>query len=327
MKTLKFKLAILFVIFLSVFATGCLNNGLILPTPDVTSTLTNLEISPTEVSLDVGQTQVFTVIGKDQNGDPIDFSPSWSVSGEIGDVISNSNNTATFKALKSGQGTLTVFVEEITASASISVNVGEPNVLSTLEISPAEVSLDVGQTQFFSVIGKDQNGDPIDFTPSWSVTGEIGEIISNNENTVTLKALKFGQGTLEVSAEDITVTVTVNVQIAESRVVSFIESYNTYIVNEEAENLSNLYSDPFLSYYLDYEPQSISRDTFVAILNNIFPLEDFKVVDWNFVIEHNIATIDVILNNKGESGETNHNLKWIVKDLDGTLYIEKEYQL
>ncbi len=140
--------------------------------------LTTIEVSPSDVALNVGQTQQFAASGKDQYGDSI----------ATGTVAWESSNTAV-GAISSGglftassAGSVTV---KATGSGGVSgtasVTVQAVPVLTTIEVSPGTATLDVGQTQQFTASGKDQYGDPISAgAVTWqSAHTEVGTVNSS----------------------------------------------------------------------------------------------------------------------------------------------------
>lgn len=74
--------------------------------------LTNIAISPSTTTLDVGQTQQFTATGYDQNGNIMSISPNWS----------GTNANGLFEATNPGNYTISASQNGISASASVTVN-------------------------------------------------------------------------------------------------------------------------------------------------------------------------------------------------------------
>ena len=117
-----------------------------------------IEVSPGAATLQVGQTEQFSVTGEDQYGDAITVdSLVWSGSD---DAVGTIDQDGLFTAVASG--TLTIAA---TGGDSISgeavVTVQEAAALSRIVVSPGSVTLEAGQTSQFSAAGEDQYGDVI----------------------------------------------------------------------------------------------------------------------------------------------------------------------
>jgi hypothetical protein len=110
----------------------------------------------------------FTATGYDQYGSIIDIlpAPTWTVSG--GGTI---NASGVFTGTTVG-GPYTVFASSGTISANAQVKVTEGPVLTTIDVTPATAAISLGQTQQFTAIGKDQNGNAMSFIipVEWTIT-------------------------------------------------------------------------------------------------------------------------------------------------------------
>jgi hypothetical protein len=99
----------------------------------------------------------------------------------------------------------------VTAGAEITLNITvvpkevRPDVV---EVTPGEVTVEVGQTQDFQAIVKDQAGHVLSVEPTWSVTGNIGTIDERGRFTAT----SSGEGTVVATAGDQSGTATVHVE-------------------------------------------------------------------------------------------------------------------
>ncbi len=175
-------------------------------TVTVVSVLTSLELTPNTASLDASASQQFVVRGKDQFGNYMTGTPTvtWSATG--GTVSNSGLFTAGSVA---GNFKVTVTSGTITASSTVTVNV--PAVLTTLELTPNTASLDAGATQQFVVRGKDQFGNYMTGTPAvtWSKTG--GGTVSNT-GLFTAGALA-GAASVKVTSGTITATAAITITI------------------------------------------------------------------------------------------------------------------
>jgi len=117
--------------------------------------LTTISVSPSPVTLYVGDVQPFTASGQDQYGDPIGTGPiTWTNSNAAVGTIDTSGVTATSDGDVSGSATVTV---------------QEVPVLDTIDVTPSDVILNVGDVQPFTASGQDQYGDPIGTGPiTWT---------------------------------------------------------------------------------------------------------------------------------------------------------------
>ncbi len=73
----------------------------------------------------------------------------------------------------SASGTQNPLTITMDGKKTITANCGAPPVLTSIQVSPADTSINIGATQQFSAIGYDQNADPISPQPvfTWTVNG------------------------------------------------------------------------------------------------------------------------------------------------------------
>ncbi len=150
--------------------------------------LSQIVVYPSQVRLEFGQSQSFSVRGFDQNGQPLDIGQvAWQATGG---TISPQG------AFIAGQteGNFTIAAAAGACEGSAAVTVVESARLTRLAIAQKQVRLKVGESLAFSVRGLDQRGNQMDIGPvSWQATG--GEIDTNG----TFKARRHG-GVFAVTA-------------------------------------------------------------------------------------------------------------------------------
>ena len=143
----------------------------------------------------MGDQQQFTATGKDQYGNTITIpNPQWSTSG--GGTLSPSGSSCTYTATTTGNYTITCKEggTSIEGSATIEI-VTLPPELTTIEISPSQSSLHVGDQQQFTATGKDQYGNPVTIpNPQWSTSG--GGTLSPSGSSCTYTATTTGNYTI-----------------------------------------------------------------------------------------------------------------------------------
>jgi len=121
-------------------------------------------VTPSNVNLQIGGTQLFTASGFDADGNPVPVTPTWGTTG--GTITPGGLYTATVV----GDFTVTASVEgsPVTGTGAIHVNPGQ---LATIDVTPSNVNLQIGGTQLFTANGFDAGGNPVPITPTWSTTG------------------------------------------------------------------------------------------------------------------------------------------------------------
>lgn len=134
--------------------------------------LTNIEISPKDIEINIGDVITFEAKGFSSRENPVNVTPSWKVFGKIGKISKN----GVFTAASTGEGEIIAVANGLKARAQIIVK--EP-ILTGIEIFPDEVICDIGDTILFKAIGFDGKNDQYAVAPAWKVVGGIGKIDQN----------------------------------------------------------------------------------------------------------------------------------------------------
>jgi Ice-binding-like len=142
--------------------SGILNSG----------PLATIRVTPNPQTLSVNGTQQFTAVGTDADGKSVTFSPVWSIVAGGGTISSSGMFTAGAIA---GTYTNTVMATSggLSATATVTLTIGP---IATIVVTPNPSALGVGATQQFVAVGKDANGNVVQFTPTWSVVASGGTI-------------------------------------------------------------------------------------------------------------------------------------------------------
>ncbi len=135
------------------------------------SRLTFLEILPSSVTLEPGQSQRFNLVALNQRGEEISVSNiEWNATEGL---IDQNGNFCSGEQQK-GDSQVTVNVGHLSANAEVTVT----PVLRGLKISPEQVELKPEEAFPFAVTGFDQVGDPLEITNvRWNST--TGGLITN----------------------------------------------------------------------------------------------------------------------------------------------------
>lgn len=130
------------------------------------SQLTTIGVTPNNVTLNIGDTQTFIATGRDRKGDEVSAEVEWTASGG-GSITAGGQYTATSKG--TWEVTATDAVTGKRGTASIAVEPDGP--LTTIEVTPANPTLNVGDTQVFEATKFDESGDPVSGDVTWTTTG------------------------------------------------------------------------------------------------------------------------------------------------------------
>lgn len=153
-----------------VTATAGGKSGQAVVTVLATPVLTALTVSIAPFAIQVGQTAQASVVGTDQFGAPIAVGAViWSSSSGAASVSA----TGVVIGLTAGSATITATSAGKSAQAQITISAAPVvPVLTSLQLTLASSSIQVGATTQASVVGFDQFGSPIAVGPvTWSATG------------------------------------------------------------------------------------------------------------------------------------------------------------
>ena len=178
-----------------------------------TVTVTDVTISPTSASLQVGKTATFTATVKPTNATNKNI--TWSVSNSSILSITNSSNTqATIKALAPGTATLKAKTADGNYVASASITVTSPTVsVTSVTVSPSEASVSINGTLQLTPNVKPSTATNRSVT--WSSSNPSVATVSNT-GLVTGKAA--GTATITVKTNDGNKTATSTITVTDSSI-------------------------------------------------------------------------------------------------------------
>jgi len=151
--------------------------------------LDDIIITPTNPTMQLGQSLEFTALGKDQNGNPFPlYDPQWEGDTFHGTITVNSKDSTKclFKADKTGDSYILCWegppYQDKHGSTDIHI-IEEIPQLDSIYVAPKKVNLDFGEHQQFSAEGFDKDGNPVhsSIAPVWSTDG--GSIDQNGMYT------------------------------------------------------------------------------------------------------------------------------------------------
>jgi hypothetical protein len=137
--------------------------------------LATITVTPNPVFMAMGATQQFVAVGRDASGNVFIITPVWSVVAGGGTI-----NAAGLFTAGAAAGT---FLNTVRATSgaifgSATVTVNPALALTTITVSPNPGTMQTGNTQTFTAVGRDQNGNIFPFVPFWSVINGGGTINS-----------------------------------------------------------------------------------------------------------------------------------------------------
>ncbi len=155
----------------------------------------SLEVSPSNATIAIQESTQFTGVARDQYGNTVPSTVNWITSASGGSIDSNGVFTAGTIAdtfTNTIRASLQSPSRELVATASVTI---EPGQLSTVELEPTEVSLEIGATQAFTFRAFDEFGNEIsNALNSWTAPTGAGTVDSNGVLTIGTKAGAFAVG-------------------------------------------------------------------------------------------------------------------------------------
>ena len=187
-------------------AQGIQGNGDILTVAKPASVLTRITATPATATVQAGNTVQFSVAGFDQFDNPMTgitfvWASSDSTIATVNGLNGEGLNTGIATGIAAGNATITVSAGGKSAPPVYLTVTPAPPVLTTINISPAGATVEVGGTQAFTVTGSDQFGAPISL-PSvvWQCTSSAASI----SNTGVATGLSAGSAQITATAGGVT---------------------------------------------------------------------------------------------------------------------------
>ena len=176
--------------------------------------ITSIALTPTTSSIYMGDTVQLTAVALDQYGNPLAVQPSFNwltndtsiaMVNATGLVTGNTVGSATIVAYTAGS-----FIGAI-ATVDV-VNSPATPVLTSISLTPATSSINVGDTVQLTAVAKDQYGNPLVVQPSFNwLSNNTGIAMVNSTGLVTGNTAGSSIITASVTGSSITATATVDV--------------------------------------------------------------------------------------------------------------------
>jgi plastocyanin len=161
-----------------------------------------IEVTPPEATVVSGTTQQFQAAVFNAHRYPLDVTPTWEVTNEIGTI----DASGLFTATKAGTGEILATANGATGRAQVTVTPGE---LAAISVTPTRVMLQAGEELQLQANGYDATGNTIPIEPSWHLTANLGEL----DPSGLFRARHVGTGHIRVEAGAKPVTVEIPVEV------------------------------------------------------------------------------------------------------------------
>ncbi len=197
----------------------------------------SLEVSPSNATFAIQESARFSAVARDQHGNIASSKISWITSTSGGSIDTSGVFTAGTIAdtfTNAIRASLKTPGRELEATASVTI---EPGQLSTVELKPRAVTLDIGDTQSFRFIAFDKFGNEMsDVFAAWTVPLNVGAIDVNGLLTPGTKAGSFlGAVRVDVIQGSARASATADVSVRPDPLAS-IDVQPSFIVVEKESN-------------------------------------------------------------------------------------------
>ena len=178
--------------------------------------LTSVSISAPSTSLVAGTTVQLSATPRDQNGNAITAAVTWSSSAAA--IATVNTTTGLITGVAAGTATITssAVAGTVTVTSTVLLTVTAPPVplvLTSVPVTPATQSIAPGASASLVASPKDQNGNPISATVTWSssatsvaTVSATGSVSGVSAGTATITATATAGGVTKTGTAIITVT-------------------------------------------------------------------------------------------------------------------------
>lgn len=161
-----------------------------------------VEVTPSEQTVTAGENVQFQAQAFNAHRYPLDVTPHWSVSNDVGEI----DAVGLFTAQKAGEGDVIATAHEQSGQAKVVVT---PGALANVRVEPTSLRLRAGESVQLHAQGFDAAGNDVALDPVWSLTAELGELSADG----TFKALHAGTGEILVEAGPAPTVIAVPVEV------------------------------------------------------------------------------------------------------------------
>jgi hypothetical protein len=134
--------------------------------------LATITVTPNP-TLQIGETQQFTAVGRDAFNNIVAITPVWSTTDPPGTIDAGTGLFTAGNTAGTYAASVTATSGAISGTADVTVIAGP---LVTITVTPNPVTVETGEQQQFTAVGTDAGGNVVPITPVWSTTNPPGTI-------------------------------------------------------------------------------------------------------------------------------------------------------
>lgn len=170
----------------------------------VANSVASVEVTPTAPTIDVGETVQLTAVAKNSRGAVVSGrTVTWTSSDP---TVVSVDATGTIEGLEDGSATVTAQVDNVTGTASVTV---QASVASVTIGTPSTMNIEVTETLQLAAELRDAGGNLLSgHTVNWSSSDSA---VATVDQAGLVTALAGGQVTITAESEQVTDTVTISV--------------------------------------------------------------------------------------------------------------------
>ncbi len=168
----------------------------------VSGAVAMVEVMSSEQTVTAGENFQFQAQAFNAHRHPLDVTPSWSVSNDVGEI----DAVGLFTAKKAGEGNVIATANEQSGQAAVTVT---PGALTVVKVEPKAISLKAGESVQLQAKGFDAVDNEVALEPVWSLTADLGELSADG----TFKALHAGAGEIVVEAGPTPTVIAIPVEV------------------------------------------------------------------------------------------------------------------
>jgi uncharacterized protein YjdB len=190
------------------------------PTPPVT--ISTIQVTPVNSTIEQGQTQQFTAVAVGSNGIIMNPQPTFTWSSN--NTNANVSNSGLATGLAVGSSNISASANGVTGSAALTITANTSTIVS-ITVAPSSASIVVGATQQFTAVARNSSGNAV--TPQPTFTWSSNNANASVSNTGLASALAVGSSNISASANGVTGSAVLTISETPSGVINVTVLPNT----------------------------------------------------------------------------------------------------